>query len=152
MTFPRPCCTPDAFCLLMTRQCSTRQKKKIQTALSKISEDLKRVTDWFKGNKLSLNINKTNYMIFTNTRNAIQQHTLRIGNKILNSAAHIIIDNRLNWHTHIYYCMKKMSAGLYAINASKRLLPQKHLNTIYHSSIHPYINTIMGLCQQSIHL
>jgi len=102
--------------------------KHIQTALSKISTDLKRLTDWFKANKLSLNIKKTNYMIFSNTRIAIPQHTLRIRNKILNSAAHtnflgIIIDNRLSWHKHIDYCKKKMSSGLYAINASKRLLP-----------------------------
>jgi len=33
---------------------------------SKINYDLESLYDWFKANKLSLNINKTNYMLFTN--------------------------------------------------------------------------------------
>ena len=65
------------------------------------SEDLKRLTDMFKANKLSLNINKTNYMILFNTQNAIPQHTLRIENEIFNRVTHtkflgIITDNRLS--------------------------------------------------------
>ena len=39
----------------------------IDNLYSKINDDLLTLTDWFRANKLSLNISKTNYMLFTHT-------------------------------------------------------------------------------------
>ena len=45
-----------------------------------MNDNLDRLTDWFKANKLSLNINKTNYMIFPNKRHIDPSHNLSIAN------------------------------------------------------------------------
>ena len=101
MTFPRPCCTPGVyFCQWYD---SILVVKNIQPALFKISEDSRRLTDWFEENKLPLYVNETNYVIFTRSQNAMSQHSLRIGNEIMNCVTHdkflgIIIDNTLVWN------------------------------------------------------
>jgi len=93
------------------------------------------LTDKFKANTLYVNVNKTNDVIFTKSQDAMPHYTLKIGNKMKRFVTHnkflvIIIDNTLNWQKHIDHSKKKMSRGLYAINASK------HLKSIYHSLIH----------------
>jgi len=57
-----------------------------------INHDLDVLYDWFKANKLSLNISKTNYMIFSN--NSIPQHNLnqskiKIGNEIISRKSYV---------------------------------------------------------------
>ena len=52
----------------------------------------------------------------------------------------MIIDEKLTWREHINYCCNKMSSGLYAINSSKYLLTKEHLETLYYSLTHCYLN------------
>ena len=118
--------------------------KNMQNTITKISEDLNNLTEWFKANKLSLNVSKTNYIIFSRS-NHIVTDTLKIGDEIINNVSNtkflgVIIDSRLNWHEHIKYCKNKMTSGLYILNCVKRLLASEHLKSIYHTLVHPYIN------------
>jgi hypothetical protein len=112
----------------------------------KINEDLKSVADWFRANKLTLNINKTNYIIFTKSaRERNNNKTIQIGSDIIKKVRHmkflgIIIDEMLDWHCHIGHCKNKISSGLYALNTLKHLLPSRQLKTLYYSLIHPYLN------------
>jgi len=49
----------------------------------KVNHDLEILCDWFKANKLSLNIAKTNYMLFTSSvllQHNIKQNHIKIGN------------------------------------------------------------------------
>ena len=43
--------------------------------------DLNALSDWLKDNKLSLNVSKTNYMTFSNSKIEINPEVLRIGNE-----------------------------------------------------------------------
>jgi hypothetical protein len=112
----------------------------------KINEDLKSVADWFRANKLTLNINKTNYIIFTKSaRERNNNKTIQIGSDIIKKVRHmkflgIIIDEMLDSHCHIAHCKNKISSGLYALNTLKHLLPSRQLKTLYYSLIHPYLN------------
>jgi len=51
--------------------------------VAKVNQKLAHVTDWIKANKLSFNLKKTNYMVYSNTSSSIQhlfpkfQHTCR---------------------------------------------------------------------------
>ena len=42
--------------------------------------ELDNLTEWFRANKLSLNVTKTNYMIFTNTNTEQRHMTLTMTN------------------------------------------------------------------------
>ena len=46
--------------------------------------ELDNLTDWFRANKLSLNVTKTNYMIFTNTNTEQRHMELTMTNKTIN--------------------------------------------------------------------
>jgi hypothetical protein len=119
--------------------------KNIPDLYNKINLDLETVSDWFRANKLTLNINKTNYMIFTKSVNTHSQcKTIKLGPESINRVPHvkflgIIIDEHLDWHCHIDHCKRKMSSGMYALNSLKNTLYSKQLKTLYYSLIHPYL-------------
>ena len=73
-----------------------------------IALDLNDLSEWFKANKLSLNVSKTNYITMQNTHEISINHTLKIGDetiKQVNTAIFlgIIIDDKLSWNAHIDY-------------------------------------------------
>ena len=120
--------------------------KCIQDLYHTMNSELDILSDWFKANKLSLNAKKTNYMIFKKQRN-LQINTnidILIDSTILEKSntvkfLGIYIDDKLTWQDHIEHCRKKMSSGVYALNATKHLLSQSNLKIIYYSLIHPYL-------------
>ena len=79
-----------------------------------INDELKDIVIWLRANKLSLNINKTHYMLFSN-KNVAQPHIAieidklepitRVKKKILG----VIIDNKLSWKKHISYVCGKVA-------------------------------------------
>ena len=80
-----------------------------------VTNDLNYITDWFRANKLSLNTNKTNYMLFTNSRNKTHfGKNLTINNEIISEKSStkflgITIDNKLKWDKHIESLSKQLS-------------------------------------------
>ena len=51
----------------------------------------------------------------------------------------IIIDETLNWGSHIDYVAKKIASGSYAINTVKKYLSVRNLKSLYYSFVHSYI-------------
>ena len=110
-----------------------------------LAADLKLLTDWFRANKLSLNISKTNYMIFSHTQQELPDIELKIGAETINRVNEIkflgvYIDSKLNWNKQLIHCKNKLSSGLYALKTVKHLLPTKQLKSLYYTLIHPYLN------------
>jgi len=67
---------------------------------------MSQLCDWFKVNKLSLNLDKTRYTIFGSTHKNITVHTLYIDDKVIKNMASckyfgILIDSDLKWIEHI---------------------------------------------------
>ena len=69
--------------------------------------ELKKLKIWLKTNKLSLNIQKTHTMTFTNTHSIRTRHNkihidgTEIGTVNYTNFLGIVIDNKLNWSEHI---------------------------------------------------
>ena len=66
---------------------------------------------WLKANKLSLNVNKTYYLVFHRARIKVDDNSIRTNDSIINSASHlkylgVIIDSKLNMIPHITYVLK----------------------------------------------
>ena len=102
--------------------------KNLHTLYNNISLDLNDLSEWFKANKLSLNVSKTNYITMQNTNEISINHTLKIGDetiKQVNTAKFlgIIIDDKLSWNAHIDYCKNKLSSGLYICNKFSKTYP-----------------------------
>jgi len=120
--------------------------KNLNELFNNIKSDLNVVTDWFKANKLTLNISKTNYILFSRSRNTnFIIPPIIIGNEQIQKVAHIkflgiIIDEKFDWHKHIEFCQNKIASGNYALNSLKKTLPIKQLITMYYSLIQPYLS------------
>ena len=77
------------------------------------------LTDWFRANKLSLNVAKTNYMLFTYSSQQIDpQIDIHLANSSIKRAKcakflGIYIDEKLKWDEHIYNMNKKISKSFF---------------------------------------
>lgn len=120
----------------------------LKTAYEYVNSDLHALDIWFKTNKLSLNIGKTNYMLFTNNKRSltnISPNKLKIGNEELEQKNHvkflgITIDENLNWKEHILTTKNKISRTFYSLKMVKHILPQKTLKTLYQSLVQPHLD------------
>ena len=118
----------------------------IQSLITSTEIDLLKVADWFRANKLSLNVSKTNFVMFCPKRKSKfhEINTIKLGDEIIqrvNNAKFLgmHIDDELLWHTHISHVSRKLSSGIYLLNAVKRTLTIPNMKQLYYSLIHPHL-------------
>jgi hypothetical protein len=110
-----------------------------------VNTDLSKLNNWFCANKLSLNVSKTNYLLFTNSKiNYDETFSLTINKSIIKRKTclkflGILIDDHLHWHAHINSCQSKLISSLYAINKIKHVVPVNTLKTLYYSLVYPHL-------------
>ena len=108
------------------------------------NKELIKLDDWFRANKLSLNVKKTNYSIFSPTKFTQETNrTLTLNNTIINREHSIRflglnIDQQLTWNTHINKLKSKISSSIFIINRVKKQLPHEALKSIYLTLIHSH--------------
>lgn len=118
--------------------------KNIDILYAKINTELKIFADWFLANQLSLNLNKTNYMLFTNKRNINQNNRVIMGNQEI-QRQHCVkflglyVDEKLTWGEHIKIVKSKLAGSTYAINRIKNIVPNSYKRTLYFTLAYPYL-------------
>jgi exonuclease III len=119
--------------------------KQIENITLTINRELDNIYKWINANKLSLNIDKTNYMIFKPKNKKIQSDiniTINNNNLIqVNSSKFlgVILDENLSWFNHISYIKTKISKGLGIIKKTRKFFNDNIIRTLYHSFIFPYL-------------
>ena len=108
-----------------------------------INKELSNISTWLKVNRLSLNVKKTHFMMFTNKRYSIVKIEIKIDNEPIEETTKtkflgVIIDNKLTWKDHIMYISGKISRGMGIIIKSRKLLYKQTLLNLYYSFIYPY--------------
>ena len=72
-----------------------------------VNKELRKVRKWLESNRLALNIDKTNFVIFRSAGKEICDNiTIKIGNKKIHRENHVrflgvLLDSALSWKTHI---------------------------------------------------
>ena len=79
-----------------------------------LNKDLRNVQEWMQCNKLSLNVLKTHYMVFTPRNKIINDidvkiHNVQIQRVYATEFLGVHIDAQLTWKTHTEYTCKKLS-------------------------------------------
>ena len=112
-----------------------------------INNELRIISNWFKLNKLSLNINKTNYMIFRNkySNKTNFNPTVRIDDKNIvqvdvTKFLGILIDCNLSWKSHTTHITKIVSRYNGIIRKIKPYLNKTSLLTLYNTLVLPYLS------------
>ena len=102
------------------------------------------LTDWFRGNKLSLNVAKTNYMLFSHHISSDESLELKMADQNIfqtncSKFLGIHIDDKLKWNIHIDKVKSHISSSLFAINKIKHFAPKRIMKTLYYSMVYPYL-------------
>ena len=82
-----------------------------------VSKKLPELAQWLKVNKLSLNLKKTQYMIFSRGKSKDEPINIKIDDQSISETKSskflgVDIDNSLNWKTHISYIAGTISRGI----------------------------------------
>jgi hypothetical protein len=109
-----------------------------------VSNELNYLNQWFAVNKLSLNVSKTNFMIFSKT-NINEDYTVSI-NKVnikrvyMTKFLGVNIDSQLNWASHINLVKTKISKNVSIMYKLKYILNNSALYSLYCTLILPFLN------------
>ena len=117
--------------------------KSINEVENEMNSELAKVNIWFQANLLSLNVKKTSYMIFGNSKN--KTANIYIDNILLNRQYDtkflgVILSANLKWNKHIDVVVSKASKNIGIIAKVRHLLPQKLTRNLYFTLVHPYVN------------
>ena len=109
-----------------------------------MNRELTLVQSWIQANRLSLNIEKTHSMLFSNTLN-ILPNPVKINNTELKQVdctkfLGLFIDSDLSWKSHINYLSKVLSRNTGILHKLKNIFPCQILLSVYSSLITPYLN------------
>jgi len=108
--------------------------------------EVNKISTWFKANKLSLNISKTNYIVFRTKYKSIENcDGIKIDNIKLEQVYKtkflgVIINQALSWDDHIHMIKQKIVKNTGIIYKIRKHLPQSVLISLYHTLIHPYLD------------
>ena len=121
-----------------------------------VDSELSKVSEWLVVNKLSLNIKKSNYVIFCPSQ---KKFNMEISIKMYDNSANgfcclerkdfvkflgILIDCNLKWKHHIDFISLKISKTIGILARLRHFVPTETLLMIYRSLIMPYLS--YGIC------
>ena len=119
-----------------------------------VNTELGKLSEWFRANRLSLNVAKTNYVLFGKRKKCLSDtnFAITINENLIERVTStkflgVYIDQDLNWKHHTAEIAKKISKSLGILNRVKYILPRSSLITLYRTMIHPYLiycNIIWG--------
>ena len=132
--------------------------KNLAYVIETFNFELQKISSWFKCNKLSLNISKTNFMHFKSSHqdidlsNAIKIDSLPLEQKDNVKFLGITIDKHLTWNQHIRNISLSIAKGIGIMYRVKDVLLENSLLMIYNALILPYINycnIVWGNCPKN---
>ena len=110
---------------------------------NEVNQELEKVFVWLASNKLTLNYDKSKFMILSKKRE-IPSFSVKINGvslKKCNSYKYlgVYIDDNLNWKDHIQYISKKISKGCGALAKLRNSVNIDVLKNVYHALIYSYL-------------
>lgn len=122
-----------------------------KTLKLKAQRDLNKLNDWFLSNLLTINTEKTNFVIFAaKNKNLDDIIKLKIDNDELKQKSSekylgIILDHYLDFKQHIHKIKTKLTSLSGAVRAASNCLPRKIKYIIYNSLIKPHIDYLIEI-------
>ena len=111
---------------------------------TRLNAELCKLSRWFKLNKLSLNIKKTNFIVFRPKNKIIANvPKIQIDSNSLDMVESskflgIIINSRLDWSDHIGFIKNKVCKTIGILKCVRHKLPSQIMRSLYFSLVNPY--------------
>ena len=118
--------------------------KSVLNTIQEMNTELEKIVNWLTVNQLSLNINKTSYIIFSIKKSTLVNASLSINGKAIKQIEYVkflgvILDKNMSWSQHIHYIRGKISKGIGILCRARKIFKTETLLTLYHSFIYPYL-------------
>ena len=133
------------FCILFADDTSVFiNGKNIDQLFEIMNRELEKLLKWMFVNKLSLNVQKTKYMVFSFSRNTSYNKNLYINGQHVEEVQSykflgVMLDTKMSWDCHVSYIKNKISKNIGILYKAKKILLQQTLLTLYYCFIYPYI-------------
>ena len=108
-----------------------------------LEDDMTRLSDWFRANKLSMNLGKTVCVLFQKD-STLKTVMINVDGIEINSVKEVRflgmwLNNQLNWSNHIEKLIIKISRNSNLIKYNKSSMPRDTKLLIYHSHVMSHI-------------
>ena len=120
-----------------------------------IGTEVEKIVEWLQTNRLSLNVSKTNFMIFSpGSKVCTRDFVIKFGKEAIERVHYskflgIILDDKLSWQQHTAYLAKKVAKSVGVISKLRKYLKSPSLQALYYSFVYPlllYGNIVWGNC------
>ena len=124
-----------------------------------INKELRKVRKWLESNRLALNIDETNFVIFDSATHKLTEHiVLKIGKKKIKHENHVrflgvLLDSNLSCKTYLIELSEKLSKTVRLFYKIRHYAPLDTLVLLYHGLFAPFISYVVsdwGLTYQSM--
>lgn len=119
----------------------------INELIQDLQVDLNILNNWLHNNKLELNANKTNYMLFQRKKVIdfsllpnLYVNNIKIERATETKYLGLVIDEKLNWNAHITKIKNKIRPISFVLHRLKGCINNNALWNIYHSYVLTHIN------------
>ena len=118
----------------------------VEEVLECFAAELPLLVQWFSSNKLSLNLSKTQYIVFTTSPQVRGiDFNFKIGDALITRVNKtkflgVYIDDQLRWGCHIDHVSSKIRKSLGVLKKAGRLLSDDTLKTLYYTMVYPYFS------------
>ena len=121
----------------------------INTLFSTVNVELEKIEQWFKANRLSLNIKKTKYTSFhknsSNDDISLKLPDLKIEDLNIERNSSIKVlgimpAEHINWRDHVKTVEFKIAESSRLLHLARQVLNEASIKTIYFSYSHSYLN------------
>ncbi len=119
--------------------------KNLSSLTNIVNCEIAKVSEWFKANKLSINMKKSNYMIFKSRQKCLREDLSIVlnGHVIdrINEVAFlgVILDEHVSWKSHISHVARNISKSIGMIYKASFCLSKSSLRMLYYSLTYPYL-------------
>ena len=118
------------------------QDRSFNALESNVNFELEKVYSWLVSNKLTLNINKSKYMIVSKKKVIPQLKICLNGSELEKCESYkylgVYIDSKLNWKNHIEHITSKIAKSCGALAKIRHYVDTKTLVNIFHALVNSY--------------
>jgi len=133
--------------------------KSIEVLEETVNKELDLLSTWFRANKLSLNVDKTNFILFKSRNKQYPEISVYIDGRSIKQVSQVkflgvYLDELLNWSSHISNISTKTAKNSGILSKLKYKLPSSVLLMLYNTMILPYLTycNIVWACNSNSQL
>lgn len=110
-----------------------------------LNEKLRKLDEWLRSNKLSINLEKTTFMLFkTKSKPCSLTKPVVFSQQKISKVSStrflgIVIDENLTWKAHIAHISKKIARSIGIIAKARKVFNSKTCISLYYSLLFPYL-------------